>query len=658
MSSEIVNITDELELRRRYLFRICETKQELHDWVFVFLGLDIPAGIVHPDSNSSPMDMIWEMYSEMLKGDNENFMRVLYYASRDSFKTLGAAVIEVIAVLHCNRNVAHMAAIQDQAKKAQEYAKRAFRRPYIRDFVVGDNERSTKLVRFYNPSTQHSLTVDEYLALSQSDKKGHVEIAKTLEAYVEKENYIKIVVCTMAGSNSEHVPLFVVDEVDVVANPAAYAEAQNIPAGKNGMLPITMLTSTRKHAFGLVQKEIDRSRESGMQIRHWNIIDVTQRCLPSRHKPELPKIRLYSSDEHLKHVSAEKYADMPQKEKESYIPYDAFAGCATCKLFPACKTRLVNQTDTSAMLKTIPETIGKFRANSIEMAKAQLLCTKPSTQGLVYSRFDRSRHVIPPHKAYEIIKGETVPNPTQFSRAKFIESIADLQVQWYAGIDWGHTHNFCYIHGFKYGGRFFVTGCITINELDPAQTLEAAEPYKHYNALVYADTADPKMVKLFKKHGWRMQSWKKDKVVPGINTVRWLMSPMNADIPNLFFVHDIEQDQFLDIAINNISQYHWKVDAANKPTEIPSETDDDEADALRYLLVNAMKIETQGVVTAKEGPLVSVNETPVVLGIFQEEKTYDANNWMQQLIQEHSGGSSYDDTTTDKRPDTGILWDI
>ncbi len=645
--SEILSIADERELRRRFLFRPCESKQELHDWVLTFIGLDFPDCIVDPDSNSSPMDMIYEVYSKSLQGDDENFTRVLYYACRDGFKTLAAAVVEVLSVLHLNRNVAHMAAISDQASKAQEYVKRAFRRPYIRDFVVGDNERMTKLVRFYNPTTKHSLTKDEYEALTQGEKAQHEEVVRVLQAYVEKEQYIKIVICTMAGANSEHVPLFVVDEVDVVTNPTAYLEAQNIPAGRKGKLPITMLTSTRKSAHSLVQKEINEKEKTGLQVRHWNIIDITAPCPPERHRPDLPRLKLYRSKEELRHVDEAGYEALNFKEKESFVEDTGFNGCGKCKLFTVCQTRLAtSQTSRSPMLKAIPETIDKFKRNSIEMAQAQLMCWKPSSTGLVYGRFDRTKHILSPAQAYFKVFGELPKDPKNFSKAMLMAAISEREVERYGGLDWGHTHNFAYIDSFKDGQRLFVTHCVSMKELEPDQILDVMEPFKAHDPKIYADTADPKMVKWFKKKGWRMATWKKLKgsVQGGINVVRWKFSPPMGAPPELFFVHDLEEDPGMDILITRIAEYHWLNDSAGRPTAEPDKVDDDEADALRYLVMNVFDPKGKLAVASD-----TLDEDAVEVHPMDATNGYTTQNWMHKIIAERTG-RAYEPAPQPTRP--------
>jgi hypothetical protein len=67
-------------------------------------------------------------------------------------------------------------------------------------------------------------------------------------------------------------------------NERAYREAKYIPGFIKGRFPITIKTSTRKFAFGLMQQEIDEAPKAKEKILQWNIIDVTERCPEERHK--------------------------------------------------------------------------------------------------------------------------------------------------------------------------------------------------------------------------------------------------------------------------------------------------------------------------------------------------------------------------------------
>lgn len=68
-----------------FMLKPCQTKEALHRWIRVFLGLDIPDCIVCEESTASPMDMIWNVYRAALEGDADESSQ-LYFASRDSFK--------------------------------------------------------------------------------------------------------------------------------------------------------------------------------------------------------------------------------------------------------------------------------------------------------------------------------------------------------------------------------------------------------------------------------------------------------------------------------------------------------------------------------------------------------------------------------------------
>jgi hypothetical protein len=630
---------DEVELRRSFLFRACESKEELHDWILTFIGIDLPDCIVDPESTSCPMDMVWEVYSKVLAGDDESFRRVIYYASRDSFKTLAASVLEVLVVLHGNCDVGHMAAISEQAIKCQEYVKRAFRRPYLRDFIEGDNERLTKLVRYYNPNTKHSLTRAEYNQLLEEGqgKEEYQEQVRVLEQYIERDRYIKVVICTMQGANSLHVRYFCCDEIDVVTNPAAYTESKAIPAGRAGKLPITVLISTRKTAFGLVQNEIDNAEKTGLQIRHFNILDVTQACEPKRHRPDLPKVKLWTSSEQLKHVSEQTYDQMNFKEKEGFILAEGFAGCAKCKLFSCCRTMLATrQKSKSILLKPIPEVIGKFKDWSVDIAQSQLLCKKPASTGLIYGRFDRMRHILSPAQCYAKVFGELPPNPNDFTKAMLMVAMKERGTDWYGGTDWGSTHNFSYTHGFKDGNVLFVTHCISVPELDPDQMLAIVDPLKCYDPMVWPDTADPKMNKWFKRKGWRYQlKWNKGAgtVVGGINMVRAKLNPPMSDgVPELFFIHDINEDEMMDLLINHLAEYHWKLDAAQKPTGLPDDKNDDECDALRYLVMNLF-VGSAGLTASND----FLEEETRFLPSEPMSGYYDKDHWLQQIISQNTG---------------------
>lgn len=633
---------DKDEAKRRILFVPCNDKKALHNWIKVFLNLDFPDCIVDPDSNSSPMDMIFEAYQHARKNDDPSYSRVLYYASRDSYKTLGASILEVLSVLHLQRSVAHMAAIEQQAKKAQNYVKDFFNKPLLRDFKVGDNARELWVVRYYDAVTGDNLTEKQYQELAEPERLKYKEI----------KHYIHIILCTMASTNSEHVPMFVVDEVDVVTNPKAYEEAKMIPAPRDGNMPITLLTSTRKFSFGLVQKEIDGAKTTKLQIRHWNLIDVTERCPATRHRPDLPHLPIYRSDETLRALPEAEHALLSPDEQAKYVKDEGYHGCLNnCSLFAMCRGRLADkQMGKSKLLRPIEHTINLFGQVSLPTAKAQLLCRKPSTEGLIFPNFAREVHMLTPAQIAEKVTGE--PQRQGMTKSELIQLLLQQEVRWYVGMDFGFTHNFSFVLAAVDGNRAFVIDCQSQPELEPNQQIDLCDSkIKSFAPDVYADTENPQMIKTLRKHGYKMRAWQKLKgsVIAGIEIVRLKLMPAIGE-PQLFF---LEGDDGCELLAQRLSTYHWKLDAAGKPTDVPDDTDDDECDALRYLIMNVFASRGRVIATRNES-------TTSIAAESLPHGQYTQAEWMQRIIQERTGNSDPEPTETgvSKGRKGGFVYDI
>jgi hypothetical protein len=618
MASTLLKSDKEMLLRS--LFVPCETKEALQNWIFVYLGLDLPDGIVDATSTTSPMDMLWEVYNAARTNDTD-YDRVMCFASRGSFKTLIAAIMEVLCVVHLRRDVAHMAAIEPQAHKAQSYVKNFFNKPFLREFVVSDNVRRVDIVRYLDDKTGINLTEKQFKTLPEPDR----------DRYIECKNYIVIVICTLDGANSEHVPFFVVDEVDVIpaGKMRAYEEAKMIPDPREGQEPITMLISTRKFSNGLVQREINESPNSGLKVKHWNIIDVTERCPPERHLPDQPKIPIYRSDDTLRAISKEQYDAMNPENQSKYVLDEGFKGCLeNCKIFAMCKGGLATkQTSTSKMLKGIKWTTKQFRGVSLPYAKSQLLCWKPSTEGLIYSDFERDTHVLTAAQIAQKITGEEYKD--SFTNEELTQLMVSREMAFYVGMDFGFGHNFSVVLGVRDGNRMFIIGCWSQPELMPNQQVELCErTVKQFNPKIFADTENPQMIKVLHQAGFRMAKWNKGKgsVVAGIDIVRMKLAPVMGD-PQLYFLGG---DEGVELLLKRISTYSWALGADGKPSDVPDDNEDDEPDAMRYLVMNVFGRKGKAVATEDEP------QKPRPLEIAMRPQ-YDQGTWMRQAVAEALG---------------------
>lgn len=653
------NVVTEEEILRRAMFVPCDTREDLHRWICVYLGFNIPDVIVDPESNSTPMDAIWEIYQKARENDDPDFSRVMIYASRDSFKTLGASILEVLAVLHLDRDVAHMAAIKPQAQKAQSYVKQFFRMPYLRDFVVAANTERTDVVWYSNDNTGECITRARYGELAEVERRD----------FTPHERYIKIVICTLQGSNSDHVPFFVVDEVDVVPkqNQPAYQEAKSIPGVFDGKEPITVLTSTRKFAFGNVQRELDEASRSGLVVRHWNIIDVTERCPPTRHLPAEPRIPIWFRHDDFSAIGEEDFQRQTPEEQATYSQDTGYAGCLSkCKLFAMCRGRLAtNQKEherginpktgkeeyverPKPLLKTIRFTTNKFRELPLDMAKAQLMCWQASQEGLIYPNLDKTKHLLKPHQVAEKLTGEK--HPETFTFKQLLDMMKSRDGKWCAGVDFGFTHQFSVVLFYVDGYRAFVLGRWSQPELDPAEKLDLLDrTIKEFEPTVYADTEAPDMIKFLKRHGYRCPEWSKGpgSVLGGIDTVRYKLMPTLSGDPQLYFV---EGGPGVVEHVDCLKLYHWEIGIDGKPTKDPDEVVsenpetgarilDDECDALRYGIMNVFK--TRGRVMVSQEDVIKM-PTPAQMEAQHRDNRVQENTWAKQIM-DHVMGRGQDD---------------
>jgi hypothetical protein len=618
----------EEELRDRLLlFKECDTKEDLQNYVYYFLDLELPGTHVDPESNSSPLDMVWDVYDFLIHGGSEDISRMLFYSCRFGGKSLCEAVIEVMLLLHFRGDITHLAALKRQSKDVQKYIKKFFKQPALRGFVDGDNKEETQVTFYIDRNGGPNLTKREWDSLTAAEQANYVFVSNSTE----------VVVATVEACNGKH-GILCLDEIDVMRDPEAYSEAKNIPTPchrANGELamPLAILTSTRKYAFGMVQTEINEADKTGLVVRHWNILDVTKACPASRHRPDLPKVTVYRSEELLSAITPENWKALPDKEKEKYVKDEAYHGCMhNCKMFSACKGHLASkQTSTSKFLKPIPYVQNQFRNNSLDKALTQLLCRKPSSEGQVYPKLDKAKHVLSPSQAYEKISGEKCP-VSAMTKADFLKWVKD-KGEWYGGMDFGSSHCWAYVHGVSINNSLYVTHAIAAPELDASEQVEHLEPFREYSPTIYPDQEDPQMIKAFKKAGFMMMKWKKGpgSVASGISVMKMKMAPTFGKDPELFFVRDLGQDPQIDLLFQHLQEHNWKIDAAGRPTNAVSDVNKDLPDALRYLVMNKFAPNGEIVVTADEKVVAPV------LHNTNGQASYDPQNWMAQKISELTG---------------------
>lgn len=611
-------------LAKTFLVRFT-SPQHVKQWIHNFLDLEFPDSWVDPDSNSSPIHWIYNTYKMYEENKANESPDTIVISSRESYKTLSEAVFAIIMMSQFGASIAHMAAIVPQATAAQSY---------IEQFIL-------KIKPYLD---YHGIQLD-----AQNAKEISLKFDEGKPT--ERQAYMKIIVCTITGANSAHTNIFTVDEIDTIRSKEqirAYKEARFIPGVFNGQHPVTIKTSTMKFPGGLFSKEMENAAKKGFRVYRWNIIDITEKCQPERHRPDLPKEQLYiAKNLPLRTITPDQYEGLIEKEREQYESIEAMGGCAKCPLLPVCKGRLAHRSedDKGGLWKPIDFTISQFSTTDPDLAEAQLMCWKPSSQGMVYPRFldkdDGTANTYTLKQAWETYTGEKFPNHAQFE--DLIKLMLTRGIKFYAGVDWGTTHAFAISVSAKMpNGEWWLVDAYSIPGLEFQEMIDLAIEVRDMYRIVkwFADTSEPMFIKEFKKRRMPCADFTKD-VRGGIEAVRGQI--VNARDKRSLKV--IKHDR-TELFIKMFAEHCFKLDTLGNITKDPDDGEfADIADTVRYQGQNLFK--------AKGGVQSPSQDQPKQIP-FGKDKRYDT--WMAQKVrnlQEVDKG-----VPQGKSGDGNVIWDF
>lgn len=557
------NLTkEEKDFHCEVLFAPLQSAEGLKDWVRAFLGLELPLEITDPDSTSSPLDAVWQVYNAFKTNSGDVNPGYILLSCREGMKTVSVAILETLLMLHYQIEIAHAAAIESQSSVGLGY---------ISEFIAK-----------VQPFMEHAGWIPD-MANKRTIK------FKTPQG---KTTYIKVLICTVKGMNSLHVNALFLDELDL-ADPKALKQARNIVGYSKGIFGITVYLSTRKYAFGNMNEAIESAQEKNYKIIKWNILDVTEACPPSRHKPEGPREDRYVAvDLPLRQISKEEFDSMPDPEKPKWsLVEQAYEGCVSCPLLAVCQKRLADKpaTATGGFYKPIVSVIQKFRDNDPDTAEAELMCWRPGSEGLIYPRFisQVGRGNVTDYKtAYETLMGPTQLFVTELT---LLQAMHDAGIQFFAGVDWGYTHDFTIIiMAMIPNGEVWVMDSFAAPGLEMADMIRIAVPYrdKYRVQAWFADPAYPANCKTFTRNQMRCPKFTKD-VMAGIESVR---SKITNGIGKRFFkIINRHENRKL---ITAMTKHRFVLDGQGN---ITTEPDNDRGiadlcDALRYIGQNKFPI--------------------------------------------------------------------
>jgi len=623
------------KLKKELVLRPLESKEELRAWLHLFFDILFPMGTVYPTSTHGPIDAMWRIYELMKTGESMDIPQVTMLASRDSYKTLSAAALEVLCMIHFRMPIAHMAAIKAQSAKSIQYVNSFFRklRPYL----------------------------EHHEWKKSSDSKTYIEWITDKDETV----YLNIVTATIAGANSEHVPMLFIDEVDVVQDPRALKEAKMIPSVFKNYFPLTVYLSTRKFAGGLMEKTLKETVEAGGEILRWNILDVAARVSHEEAKVDEPKVERYvSRNLPMQNLTFEEFTKIPEENRHKYERVELYAGTVDHPLAPVMRNYLVDrpQEDVGDLYKPVIAVLNNFKTVSDpDMADAQLLCNKPSSSGLVYPRFDEVANVLSVNQALRKLLGDDC-DIDNFEYLK--EYINNLGIEVIGGGDWGYTdYTALGVFALIPGGEIILLDTIWLQFLELGDIVKyGSELQNEWNVSKwYVDQAYPAYIKTLKKRqkedgtggaGWNVPKFKKV-VEDGITALQGKI--VDTTNTRKFYVLDTPNNKPV---INAFGEYRWALDGKGEIIEGKPYHDKDGAadimDMIRYPAQNRF-MKGKGAVFTVTGEDRDKPSRPKISSVEQREKVVkDAN---QKIMQDKINELATRKSATKKTKKVGrIFW--
>lgn len=553
-----------LAQRTKLLLTPCKTKKELKNWIHYHLGLDLPDCTVSRYADSNPLDSIWQIYDVCVNNNNpDNVEELLYVASRGSGKTLGVAIAEFMVLLHDQRDLVHVGAIMQQAKRCYEYQMGFMLNSKIRPILEANGKDSDKLLEKLNMEKSMFNLIDRY-------SKDRIKV--TLE----------VLPCTLKAVNGPHVPLVVVDEIDTVSGEGlkAFKDISGMLDSRNNRKALRVGISTRKSRYGLMNKQIEEAEEAGRTVRYWTALEFAQRC-PDERSGTTPT-KGYVLQEDMEVIDAEAFNKKVKQKQNEYFENE-FPGekCLRCPMAALCLGDAKNQKSTSFMLKPISDPIKKAMENGPDWAISQLFNLKPSVEGIIYKEFEERKHVRTWDQMWLTLTGKEYPG--ECTHDIFVKKCHSMGLACYAGIDWGWSNPSTVVYFFVDNREnVYVVRCegqTYTNNPTWVQTIKNKWHHMYRCQLYFPDLANPGDAVTMKQEGLPCPSQQTKDTEGGIQVVKKWLRSLASPVPKIYFA-----EETCTPIIQEFQLYHFKTDAAGNITEDPAKEYDHWLDALRYAL--------------------------------------------------------------------------
>lgn len=534
------------------------SKRGLQAWLKKYIGLTLPDCKVTQYADSTPLDFVWDVYRAIIDGKS---MHMMALAGRDSSKTVGLSIIDLLAMVHDQRGAIHLGMTKAQAGRAKDYID-----TYIGKLVIirGNLVKSnTTEVEFQFGQNRVGL---ELLAMSPKAVQG------------------------------AHKALVTYDELASSVDPThikAYRDSSGIPGtSPKGKPAVIVKITSRQAGYSLAEQEIENAHKSGIKIVKWTTIDTMKKCPDTRSGTE--DLPIWINIQKGFKYTDEEFEQLPEPAKNGFDRITTTKkGCHKCPLVMYCQGNARKQTSTSVLLRDIDDVIQKVSAsNSHEWVLSQIMSLEPSKEGLVYFEFNRDIHIPGWNAMWKTLTGK---DPVvDVTREQFVIQAKRAGATFVAGIDFGWSSpSTCVVLAIDKRDNIFVLDAIGRTFLSDPEWVETVKTQIHdkYDVQMYCpDSEDQGAIKLFGDASLPVVQIDKSKgsVKAGINTVKgFLKVPGTNNTTKLFIAPDIISTVTnVPGLLDEFRLYKKQTDVTGKilDDQNPEKGNDHYLDALRYVM--------------------------------------------------------------------------
>lgn len=628
--------------RIQMLLTPCKTRKAFKGWIKYHLGLELPDCTVSRYSDTNPEEIIWELYQILvLKKNPENINEILCVAGRGTGKTLGMAILELMVILHDQRDAVHVGATMGQADRCYTYVKNFLYNRKLKDIVSPPK------------------TPDEDKILEKAN------MSKSVFNVNKEKVTLEVLPCTLKACNGPHVPLVVVDEIDTVNGEGfkAFKEISGMLDSKGGKKAMRIGISTRKSRYGLMNQQIENAEQEDREVRRWTAFEFTERCPDSVSGTD--PIDLYLIQEDMDVIDEETYEKKAKAKKREYVKHTfPGSGCAKCPIAAICIGDAKKQKSKSPMLKPLDELIKKVVAEGADWALAQLMNLKPSVEGIIYREFDERKHVLTWNEMWFKLVGKEFPG--ECDHDTFIKKCHSMGLPCFAGVDWGWSNPCTVVYFFvdKKDNVYIVRadGMTFISQPGWIHHMRSKYQNMYKCQLYFPDVADQGAVEEMKKAGLPVSNNVDKAINTGIQVIKKFLRIPGSQEPKMFLAGETCKP-----LVEEFGMYHFKTDAAGIVTEQPESEYDHWLDALRYpmsmlfgksVMIGAQESMIDDSVSVMDAKTMSFHRMPSV-SEFADSQGINFNNEVDtSKLGKIGNKNEIEEDEEDIGGDGGFLWSL